>query len=288
MKSGPVGRTLLFAATLAVGCGAPRVVDGPAASTEPSAVDEVNELLRAATSATSGGRAQLQHQLLQVRGRDLVAVLAEIAGDRERHPFHRQLAAWALGELGDDPPSGPQSPCTALAPLEQVEPVELRLVVATSLARCGDPGPLEVLATPALGVTGLKAAVTLALLDDQSAVEAIGELGRAVAGTQAAAYVDVALALLGDREALSRAEGLATEPGFDLVVALAMGRAGEAGAAPALETCVTRNPDPITRQACVATLRHLDPERGDAALRQATQDPSPRVSAWATAELGGR
>lgn len=287
MRPGLVARALLSAAVLAAGCGAPRVVDGPAALAEPSAVDDVNELLRAATSATPGGRAQLQHELLQVRGPDLVAVLAGVVGDRERHPLHRQLAAWALGELGDDPASG-RSPCAALAPLEQVEPVELRLVVATSLARCGDLDPLEALASPALGVTGLKAAVTLALLGDGGAVPAIREIGISVAGTQAAAYVDVALALLGDREALSRVEVLATEPGFDIVVALAMGRAGEAGAASALETCVTRNPDPTTRQACVAALRDLDPDGGGAALRQATHDPSPRVAAWATAELGGQ
>jgi HEAT repeat protein len=196
-------------------------------------------------------------------------------------PMARRLAAWALGEANDATACGYLAAAT-----DDLSDGGYTVALATALARCGEPESLRAL----LGATfpaamRLRAAITLALVEDAGGRDAVFALYDEFAASEEIAYVALAMGLYGEPSTDAALELMLRQPEWRILAAIALGRQGSGAVLFDLRFALASE-DPIVREAALRVLveREWATDEQIAALRS---DVSPRVAAYA-ASLGER
>jgi HEAT repeat protein len=236
-------------------------------------IDEAELLLAAAARAQTEDRIEYQHRLIALNPPP-IETLARRASDPRASSLERQIAAWALGEL-DEPEA-----CHVLDVLwlDAIDhPSETQMARAIGLARCGTLYPLRTLLNTGSLVPRLKAAMTLALLEDTESAIAIDVLGDDPMAGPYADFFHIALGLLGDASAAAEAQHLADDPLFSDYVALGLARSGLPVAPEDLGSAATGNPEPVVREMALSHYALLAGVDALPLLEAAQEDPAPRV-----------
>ena len=256
----------------------PRPVAGePPVAAEAPAIDEAEILVAAAARADTADRIEYQHRLIDLEP-PRVETLARMASDPLATEMERQIAAWALGELGD--PEG----CHILDVLwldTLDRGGESRMARAIGAARCGTFGPLRSMIEGGSIVLRLKAVITLALLNDLDSGLAIEVLSSDALADDYLPFFDLAKALLGDAVAAERIRQLQEDPLFADYVVLALARSGAEFLPAELERAAEFNPEPVLREMALEARTAVVDEGLQSLAERLLEDPAPRVRSLA-------
>lgn len=205
---------------------------------------------------------------------EMVEVLGA-ALEQSSVPMARRLAAWALGE------SGLEEACATVARAgDDGSDPGFAVALATARARCGEFDDLRALLGPSHAeAVRLRAALTLALLEDDGARDSIFALYEEFAATEQIAYVALALGLYREPSTEAALTLMLRQPEWRVMAAIALGRQGSGAVVLDLRFAL-ESPDPLIRESALRVLVERD-WATDQHVEPLLSDRSPRVAAYA-------
>lgn len=268
--------TLLVAATASLaaqpGQGGHRDPTQPdAAALAAASVAELASLLVAGDAAFDAARQQIGDVTLDQATRAQAAWLLAESGDADDCDTLAATALPAPASTSDADPDG--------APVDRT----FELALAAARGRCGDPVALLAMLDDADPLVQLKAATTLGILDVRGAADPAFALLDDPDLAEHQAFVVVALAMMQEPAALELMPPLLRSRAARPFAAIALGRSGEASVTFDLRF-LTEQSDPILRHVAAQVLVAMAAPGTDDILRRLSDDPSPRVAAWAARE----
>ncbi len=229
-----------------------------------------------AAEAESSERMPLQEAVVTAAVGD-VAALVDAARNADATPLAREIAVWALGEVGTDEACGSLSEFVGGGG----DDIGIRVVAATAAGRCGDFEPLRSLLAIDSAVVRAKAAIVLGLLGDREALPAVAALRADDAMQELGTFVELAAGLLGDESTVETLEQLLSTRPARHHAAIALARMDRSAAMIDLRLAC-RNPDPLLRHEALRAFAERRWRGAREAVVAAVADPNPRIAVWAT------